>query len=63
MIDDAALLAAYASHREEVHALARAIHADPETAFQEQRAHDRCADLLESAGFTVERGIAELPTA
>ncbi|ATG50377.1 amidohydrolase [Brachybacterium vulturis] len=63
MTDDAALLAAYASHREQVHALARAIHADPETAFQEQRAHDRCADLLEGAGFTLERGVADLPTA
>ncbi|WP_394214836.1 amidohydrolase [Brachybacterium vulturis] len=63
MTDDAVLLTAYASRREEVHALARAIHADPETAFEEQRAHDRCADLLESAGFTLERGIAELPTA
>ncbi|ASK65957.1 amidohydrolase [Brachybacterium avium] len=63
MTDDAALLAAYAVHREAVHALARAIHADPETAFQEHRAHDRCADLLESAGFALERGIAELPTA
>ncbi|MGO2559013.1 M20 family metallopeptidase [Brachybacterium sp.] len=63
MTDDAALLAAFASRREQVHALARAIHADPETAFEERRAHDRCADLLEGAGFTVERGIAELPTA
>lgn len=63
MTDDDALATAYASHREEVRALARAIHADPETAFEEHRAHDRCADLLQSAGFTVERGIAELPTA
>ena len=64
--DDAALTAlttAYASHRAPVRALARALHADPETAFEEHRAHDRCADLLEQAGFTLERGIAELPTA
>lgn len=60
---DTTLAAAYASHRAEVHALARAIHADPETAFEEHRAHDRCADLLEGACFTVERGVAELPTA
>ncbi|MGO1259151.1 MAG: amidohydrolase [Brachybacterium sp.] len=57
------LAAAYGAQREQVHALARAIHADPETAFEERRAHDRCAGLLEEAGFTVERGIAELPTA
>src|SRR5699024_2404926 len=61
--DDADLLAAYDSCRAEVHALARAIHADPETAFEEHRAHDRCADLLEGAGFTLERGLADLPTA
>jgi len=61
--DDAALATAYASHRQEVRALARAIHAEPEAAFEEQRAHDRCAALLEAAGFTLERGIAELPTA
>jgi amidohydrolase len=61
--DDDALATAYASQRERVRALARAIHADPETAFEEQRAHDRCAALLEGAGFRLERGIAELPTA
>ena len=58
-----ALSEAFAAHRAEVHALARALHADPETAFEEHRAHDRCADLLERSGFTLERGIAELPTA
>lgn len=34
----AALAAAYAARREEIHALARALHADPETAFEEHRA-------------------------
>ena len=58
-----ALAAAYAARREQVHVLARAIHADPEIAFEERRAHDRCADLLEGAGFAVERGVAELTTA
>lgn len=58
-----ALGAAHARHREGVHAVARAIHADPETAFEEHRARDRCADLLESSGFSVERGLADLPTA
>src|SRR5699024_4876651 len=36
---------------------------DPEIAFTEHRAQERCADLLERAGFTLERGIADLPTA
>ena len=53
----------YRARREDVLAVARAIHADPEIAFEEHRAHDRCCELLEGAGFTVERGIAELPTA
>lgn len=57
------VVVSYAAHRDRVHAVARAIHADPETAFEEHRAHDRSADLLEEAGFTLERGIAELPTA
>lgn len=55
--------AAFAVHRDRIHAVARAIHADPEIAFEERHAHDRCADLLEQAGFTLERGIAGLPTA
>ncbi|WP_114853214.1 amidohydrolase [Brachybacterium sp. YJGR34] len=59
----AALAAAYAAARTRVHALADALHADPEIAFEEHRAHDRCAALLEGAGFVLERGIAELPTA
>ena len=58
-----ALAAAFAAHREEVHALALSVLDDPETAFEEHRAHDRCAALLERCGFRVERGIAELPTA
>lgn len=54
---------AYRARRAEVLDVARAIHADPEISFEEHRAHDRAADLLEQAGFTVERGIADLPTA
>ncbi|GAB3896911.1 amidohydrolase [Kibdelosporangium lantanae] len=43
--------------------VACALHADPETAFDEHRAADRlCAELAE-AGFTVDRGIAGMPTA
>nr|WP_253705342.1 M20 family metallopeptidase [Brachybacterium sp. P6-10-X1] len=57
------IAAAYRAHRDRVHAVARAIHADPELAFAEHRAHDRCADLLQGSGFILERGLAELPTA
>jgi amidohydrolase len=57
------LAEAFAARRDEVHALSRALHADPETAFEEHRAHDRCAELLERSGFHLERGVAELPTA
>lgn len=58
-----ALAAAYAARRAEVHALSRALHADPEIAFAEHRSAERCAALLEQAGFTLERGVGELPTA
>ncbi|MCT1654565.1 amidohydrolase [Brachybacterium muris] len=54
---------AYRARRADVLDVARAIHADPEISFEEHRAHDRATDLLEKAGFTVERGIADLPTA
>jgi len=59
----AELAAAYAPRREEIHALARALHADPEIAFEEHGAHARCTTLLEGASFTVERGAGGLPTA
>lgn len=61
--DLAALEAAYAPHRDAVRALVAALYADPETAFAEHRARDRVADLLEGAGFAVERGLGELDTA
>ncbi|MDI3419193.1 M20 family metallopeptidase [Streptomyces luteolus] len=43
--------------------LSHALHDDPETAFEETRAAERVAALLEEAGFTVRRGACELPTA
>ncbi len=43
--------------------LSHAIAADPELAYQEFRAAERCAVLLESGGLTVERGAYGLPTA
>jgi amidohydrolase len=47
----------------ELVALSHAIAADPELAYQEQRAAARCADLLSTAGLTVEHGAYGLPTA
>jgi len=43
--------------------LSHAIAADPELAYQESRAAQRCAELLERGGFGVERGAYGLPTA
>jgi amidohydrolase len=43
--------------------LSHAIHADPEIAFEELRAAARIADILESRGFAVRRGVGSLPTA
>ncbi len=48
-------------HADRIWDVALALHRDPETAFAEHRAVDRlCAEL---SGFTVERGVAGLPTA
>lgn len=44
-------------------ALARRIHATPEIAFQEVNASRWLADALERRGFSVQRGVADLPTA
>ena len=43
--------------------LSQSIHEDPELSFQEDRASTRIATVLEDAGFAVERGVANLPTA
>ena len=44
-------------------ALSKFIHDNPEIALQEVRSSAACADFLEERGFNVERGVAELPTA
>ncbi len=49
--------------QDRVLALSRAIHAQPELAFEEVRAAAAVTALLEEAGFDVERGTAGLPTA
>jgi len=43
--------------------LSRAIHHEPELCFEEVRAAQRVGDMLAEAGFDVERGAYELPTA
>src|SRR5262245_7529200 len=42
--------------------LSHAISADPELAYDEHRSAARCADVLQEAGFDVERGAYGLPT-
>jgi len=43
--------------------LSHRIHANPELGFEEEKACGWLADTLDQAGFAVERGISELPTA
>ena len=43
--------------------LSHRIHAHPELSFQEERSSAWCAEELTAAGFSVERGVAGLPTA
>jgi len=49
--------------RVELISLSRAIHADPEPAYQEHRSAERICALLEAHGHAVERGYGGLPTA
>ncbi|HEY6958300.1 MAG TPA: M20 family metallopeptidase [Candidatus Limnocylindria bacterium] len=49
--------------RQELLALSREIHADPELAYKEERAAARIAALIERHGIAVERGIGGLATA
>lgn len=43
--------------------LSHTIHANPELAFQEEKASAECVKILTEAGFKVEKGICDLPTA
>ena len=52
-----------ARHEPALVALSHRIHAHPEPAFEEERAAGWCAETLDAAGFTVERGVCGLPTA
>jgi len=49
--------------RDELIALSLKLHANPEVAFQEEKASTWLADCLEGEGFGVERGICQIPTA
>src|SRR3989442_7539467 len=47
----------------ELLALSHRIHAHPELGFEEERAAAWLGEALDAAGFAVERGICDLPTA
>jgi amidohydrolase len=49
--------------RDELIALSRRIHANPELGFEEEKASAWLCDALDEAGFSVEKGICDLPTA
>ena len=49
--------------RERLVALSHRIHANPEVAFEEEQSARWTADVLSAAGFAVEMGICDLPTA
>lgn len=49
--------------RDELTALSRRIHANPELGYEEERASGWLEELLDAAGFAVEPGVCGLPTA
>jgi amidohydrolase len=53
----------FESAREELIALSHRIHAHPELGFEEEQACSWLCESLDDAGFAVERGICDLPTA
>jgi amidohydrolase len=55
--------AAVEARRTQLIELSRAIHADPEPAFEEHHAAQRVADAIRDAGFSVEHPAGRLPTA
>ncbi|MEU9196574.1 amidohydrolase [Streptomyces hundungensis] len=59
----AELRAAVAARADALWQVAVGLHGDPEYAFAEHRAAARLSGELEKAGFVVERGVADLPTA
>ncbi len=53
----------FESAREDLIALSHRIHAHPELGFEEEQACSWLCESLDDAGFAVERGICDLPTA
>ncbi len=53
----------FATVQDNLIALSHRIHANPELGFEEEKASTWIADMLADAGFTVQRGICDLPTA
>ncbi len=51
------------NRRDEIVALSRKIHAEPETAFEEHKTSKLLQEVLAEAGFSVETDLASLPTA
>ena len=49
--------------RESLLALSHQIHAHPEVGFEEEKSSAWLCDVLDEAGFTVEKGVSGLPTA
>lgn len=60
---DEKLMQAAKGLEQEIVALSRAIHANPEEGFQEHKAQALCCELLERHGFAVERGAGGIETA
>jgi amidohydrolase len=53
----------FATVQDKLIALSHRIHGNPELGFEEEKASTWIADMLADAGFTVQRGICDLPTA
>lgn len=53
----------FTTARDSLIALSHRIHAHPELGFEEEKAAAWLTDMLTDAGFTVEKGICDLPTA
>ncbi|GIH78000.1 amidohydrolase [Planobispora longispora] len=61
--EKAAARARISAAGDELVALSRSIHAEPELAFAEHRSAEKVAVAMERAGFDVTRGVCDLPTA
>jgi amidohydrolase len=53
----------FTAAQESIIALSHRIHANPELGFEEEKAATWLAEILSQAGFAVEKGICDLPTA